>query len=35
MLLQILAWQVGILTDFTVSVGKCGKYLEQYLPPDS
>ncbi len=34
MLIMMLSWQVGIQTDFTVSVGKCGKYLEQYLAPE-
>ncbi len=35
MLIMMLSWQVGIQTDFAVSVGKCGKYLEQYLAPES
>lgn len=30
-LIKILAWKVGILTDYTVSVGKSGKYLHKYL----
>jgi len=33
MLVTMLAWQVGIDTDFSVSVGKCGKYLQRYLAP--
>ena len=32
MLLQMLEWQAGVLTDFSVSTGKCGKYLRRYLP---
>ncbi len=32
MLLKMLEWQAGIATDFTVSAGKHGKYLERYLP---
>jgi len=31
-LLRMLAWQAGILTDFSVSVGKSYKYLGYYLP---
>ena len=31
-LVQMLSWYVGILTDFSCSVGKCGKYLDRYLP---
>ncbi len=34
MLLLMLSWQAGIPTEFTVSVGKCGKYLDQYLPEE-
>lgn len=30
-LLQMLEWRAGILTDFSVSVGKSYKYLERYL----
>lgn len=35
MLLQMLEWQAGIETGFSVSLGKCRKYLEQYLDPES
>ena len=28
---EMLSWEAGIRTGFTLSVGKCGKYLEQYL----
>ncbi|KIL40305.1 aminoglycoside adenylyltransferase [Gordoniibacillus kamchatkensis] len=31
MLLKMLEWQVGIQTDFSVSAGKCSKYLEKYV----
>ncbi|WP_419959774.1 aminoglycoside 6-adenylyltransferase [Psychrobacillus sp. BM2] len=31
MLLQMIEWKVGIDNDYSVSVGKCGKYLEKYL----
>ena len=34
-LFEVLGWQVGCQTGFSVSVGKCGKYLEQYLPPET
>ncbi len=34
MLLMMLGWEVGVLTGFTVSVGKCGKYLDKYLPKE-
>ena len=30
-LVEMLSWEAGIRTGFTLSVGKCGKYLEQYL----
>lgn len=32
MLLMMLSWYAGVLTDFSLSVGKNGKYLERYLP---
>lgn len=31
-LLKMLGWYAGILTNFSVSVGKTNKYLERYLP---
>lgn len=31
-LIRMLSWYVGIQTDFSVSIGKNGKYLERYLP---
>lgn len=34
MLLKMLGWKVGIETNFTVSIGKNGKYLERYLEKD-
>lgn len=33
MLLQMITWQVGIHTDFQISVGKNHKYLQQYVDP--
>ncbi|MGF7088854.1 aminoglycoside 6-adenylyltransferase [Kroppenstedtia sanguinis] len=30
--MQMLEWKVGIDTDFSLSTGKNGKYLEKYLP---
>jgi len=35
MLLRMLEWQVGTQTEFSVSIGKSGKYLEKYLSPQS
>ncbi|MGE7609808.1 aminoglycoside 6-adenylyltransferase [Peribacillus frigoritolerans] len=35
MLIQMLEWQVGIQTDFLVSVGKNGKYLDNFLSQKS
>lgn len=31
-LMQMLSWRVGTETDFSVSVGKCWKYIRKYLP---
>ncbi|SDO08458.1 aminoglycoside 6-adenylyltransferase [Psychrobacillus sp. OK028] len=31
MLIQMLEWKVGIEHDYSVSIGKSGKYLEKYL----
>lgn len=33
-LLKMISWYVGIKTDFSCSIGKCGKYLNKYLPDD-
>ena len=33
-LMKMLTWSVGIQTDFAVSPGKSGKYLERLLPPE-
>lgn len=30
-LLKVLSWKVGILTDFSVSIGKSGKYMNRWL----
>lgn len=35
MLMKMLEWQVGFRTGFSVSIGKCGKYLEKYMPESS
>ncbi|MFM1654645.1 aminoglycoside 6-adenylyltransferase [Brevibacillus sp. B_LB10_24] len=35
MLFKMLEWQAGIQTDFSVSIGKSGKYLEKYLSADN
>lgn len=35
MLMRMLEWQVGIQTDFSVSVGKNGKYLQKYVSEQS
>ncbi|MDR9857950.1 aminoglycoside 6-adenylyltransferase [Paenibacillus sp. VCA1] len=35
MLVKMLEWQAGILTGFSVSTGKNGKYLKAYLPESS
>lgn len=34
MLLKMLEWRAGADNGFTVSVGKCGKYLERYIPAE-
>ena len=31
---KMLSWKVGILTDFSVSVGKSGKYMYRWLEPE-
>lgn len=31
-LLKMISWYVGIQTDISCSIGKCGKYLNKYLP---
>ncbi|MCQ2009828.1 MAG: aminoglycoside 6-adenylyltransferase [Sporolactobacillus sp.] len=31
MLLKMLGWHAGVRTNFTVSAGKCGKYLSRYV----
>ncbi|WP_440897019.1 aminoglycoside 6-adenylyltransferase [Amphibacillus sp. Q70] len=35
MLLKMLEWQVGIETDFSVSIGKSSKYLEKFLSKEN
>ncbi len=34
MFMNIIAWHIGIETNFSVSVGKGGKFLKDLLPPD-
>ena len=31
---KLLSWKVGVLTDFTVSTGKSGKYMYKWLPEE-
>jgi aminoglycoside 6-adenylyltransferase len=33
-LTKMLGWYVGVQTGFNKSPGKCGKYLDRYLPPE-
>lgn len=35
MLLKMLEWKVGIETDFSLSIGKNGKYLKRYLAEET
>lgn len=34
MLMKMLEWEVGTRTDFSLSVGKCSKYIKNHLPED-
>ena len=34
MFMNVIAWHIGIETNFTVSVGKGGKFMKGFLPPD-
>ena len=34
-LIQLLNWQIGFATDFQVSTGKAGKYLQKFLPAET
>jgi aminoglycoside 6-adenylyltransferase len=34
MLMQLLEWQIGIETDFSVNFGASGKYLKRYVTPE-
>ncbi|BBO00237.1 aminoglycoside 6-adenylyltransferase [Sporolactobacillus terrae] len=34
MMVRMLSWHAGVRTDFTVSAGKCGKYLPRYVEAD-
>lgn len=33
-LLKVLSWKAGVLTGYTISVGKSGKYLHRFLSPE-
>jgi aminoglycoside 6-adenylyltransferase len=33
-LLQMLRWHIGVRTNFQVSPGKLGKYIQKYLEPE-
>ena len=35
MLTRLLAWKVGLDTDFSVSVGKSAKYMDRWLPRET
>ncbi|REK71292.1 aminoglycoside 6-adenylyltransferase [Paenibacillus paeoniae] len=35
MLVKMLEWQAGIRTNFSLSVGKNGKFLDRYIPEES
>ncbi|GAY74784.1 aminoglycoside 6-adenylyltransferase [Sporolactobacillus inulinus] len=34
MMLRMLSWYAGVRTGFTISAGKCGKYLPRYVDAD-
>ncbi|RJX39156.1 aminoglycoside 6-adenylyltransferase [Paenibacillus pinisoli] len=34
MLVKMLEWEAGVRTDFTLSVGKNGKFLDRYIPEE-
>lgn len=31
---RVLGWKIGIITDYSVSIGKCGKYMYRWLDKD-
>lgn len=31
---RLLSWKIGLITDFSVSIGKSGKYMHRYLPAE-
>lgn len=31
---DMIAWYIGLITDFQVSAGKMGKYFKNHLPPE-
>ncbi len=34
LLRQLLEWKIGMENNFAVSAGKCGKYMNRYLPEE-
>ena len=34
-MMKMLDWYIGVNTDFSVTTGKCGKYLREYLDEKS
>jgi aminoglycoside 6-adenylyltransferase len=34
MFMSVIAWHIGIETNFSVSVGKSGKFVNRFLPPN-
>jgi aminoglycoside 6-adenylyltransferase len=33
-LIQMIEWKIGMRFDFTMSAGKCGKYIEKHVTPE-
>ena len=31
---KVLSWKIGLLTDYSVSIGKAGKYMHRWLSED-
>jgi aminoglycoside 6-adenylyltransferase len=34
MFMNVIAWHIGVETNFSVSVGKSGKFIKSFLPPN-
>jgi aminoglycoside 6-adenylyltransferase len=34
MFMSVISWHIGIETNFSVSVGKSGKFINRFLPPN-